>query len=138
MKFSYALRSALPAAMLGFVALGLVSTSAAAQANPATTTFNVTATVVKDCTVTAAPLPFGSYTGAAVNVSSQISVTCTSGTSYTVGLNAGLYTGNSVTNRQMGPTATPTAGGLSYTLLTGSFTGTNWGNTTGSWVSGSS
>ena len=44
MKFSTPLKSILPAAILGFVALGLTPTSAVAQANPATTTFNVTET----------------------------------------------------------------------------------------------
>jgi spore coat protein U-like protein len=137
MKYSNLVKSALHAAVLGFMALGLISTSAVAQANPATTTFAVTAVVQKDCIVSAGALGFGNYIGAAVNASSTITVTCTSGTSYTVGLNAGLYTGGSVTNRQMGPVATPTAGGLNYSLLTGSYTGTNWGNTSGSWVSGS-
>ena len=64
MKFSTPLKSILPAAILGFVALGLTPTSAVAQANPATTTFNVTATVLKDCIVSATALPFGNYTGA--------------------------------------------------------------------------
>ncbi len=135
MKYSNAVKSALSAAVLGFLALGLVSTPAFAQTNPATTTFNVTATVAKDCVVSATGLGFGSYIGAAVNVSSIVTVTCTSGTAYTVGLNAGLTTSATVTTRQMG--ITQPAGGLNYSLLTTSYTGTNWGNTTGSWVSGS-
>ena len=136
MKYSNIVKSALPNAVLGFLALGLTSTSAVvAQANPATTTFAVTATVLKDCIVSASALGFGSYTGAVVNVSSTITVTCTSGTSYTVGLNQGLATGATVTTRQMA--ITQPAGALNYSLLTGSYTGTNWGNTSGSWVSGS-
>jgi spore coat protein U-like protein len=134
MKSSTPLKSILPAAILGFVALGLTPTTAVAQANPATTTFNVTATVLKDCIVTATALPFGNYTGAVVNASSTVTVTCTSGTTYTVGLNQGLTTGATVTTRQMG--ITQPAGGLNYSLLTTSYTGANWGNTSGSWVSG--
>jgi spore coat protein U-like protein len=69
-----------------------------------------------------------------VNASSTVTVTCTSGTTYTVGLNQGLTTGATVTTRQMG--ITQPAGGLNYSLLTTSYTGANWGNTSGSWVSG--
>jgi spore coat protein U-like protein len=134
MKFSFAVRSAQQAAILGVVTLGLFSASAIAQANPATTTFNVTATVLKDCTVSATGLSFGNYTGAALNATSAVTVTCTSGTTYTLGLNQGLTTGATVTTRQMG--ITQPAGGLNYSLLSGSATGPNWGNTSGSWVSG--
>lgn len=134
MKFSNPVKTALLSAFLGSVVLGLASTSAVAQTNPATTTFNVTATVLKDCIVSATALPFGNYIGAAVNVSSTVTVTCTSGTTYTVGLNQGLTTGATVTTRQMG--ITQPAGGLNYSLLTTSYSGANWGNTSGSWVSG--
>lgn len=134
MKFSNPLKTALLSAVVGFVLLGLTSTSAVAQTNPATTTFGVSATVLKDCIVSAATLPFGNYTGAVVNASSTVTVTCTSGTTYTVGLNQGLTTGATVTTRQMG--ITQPAGGLNYSLLTTSYSGANWGNTSGSWVSG--
>ncbi|MGD0096275.1 MAG: spore coat protein U domain-containing protein [Terracidiphilus sp.] len=132
MKFSKIALSTLSAATLGFLALGLASTPAVAAT--ATTTFNVTATVNSNCTVSAGALGFGAYSGAAINASSTISVTCTNSTPYTVGLNQGLTTGATVTTRQMG--ITQPAGGLNYSLLTGSYTGTNWGNTTGSWVAG--
>jgi spore coat protein U-like protein len=134
MKYSNILRSALSSATVGFLALGIASTSMVAQANPATTTFGVSATVLKDCVVSATALGFGNYTGALVNASSTVTVTCTSGTTYTVGLNQGLATGALVTTRQMA--ITQPAGALNYSLLTGSYTGTNWGNTSGSWVSG--
>jgi spore coat protein U-like protein len=94
--------------------------------------------VAKNCTVSATALPFGSYNGVALNVSSAVTVTCTSGTTYTVGLDQGKAAGATVTTRQMNITQPGTAGtGLNYNLLTTSYTGTNWGNTTGSWVSGS-
>ena len=134
MTWSRFVTSVLSIAVIGFLALGLASTPAIAQANPATANFNVTATVLKDCIVSATALPFGNYIGAAVNVSSTITVTCTNTTGYTVGLNPGLTTGATVTTRQMG--ITQPAGGLNYSLLTGSFSGTNWGNASGSWVSG--
>jgi spore coat protein U-like protein len=132
MKFSKISLSTLFVAALGFLALGLAPTPA--NAGTATANFNVTATVNTNCTVSATPLGFGPYSGAAINTSSTITVTCTNTTGYTVGLNAGLTTGATVTTRQMG--ITQPAGGLNYQLLTTSYTGANWGNTTGSWVNG--
>ena len=66
-----------------------------------TAQFSVTATIVKDCTVSATNLAFGNYTGAVNNSTSTVSVNCTSGTAYTVGLSAGLATGATVTTRKM-------------------------------------
>ncbi len=133
MKFSNPLRFTLPAAMLGFVVLGLTPTSAVAQANPATTTFGVSATVLKDCIVSATALPFGNYTGAVNTAQSTVTVTCTNTTTYTVGLGAGLATGATVTTRQMqNGTAL-----LNYGLYSNATWTTNWGNTSGTnWVSG--
>lgn len=133
MKFSNAIKSALPAAILGCLALGLTPTSAIAQANPATTTFGVSATVLKDCIVSATALPFGNYTGAVNNATSTVTVTCTKSTTYTVGLNAGL-TGASVTARVM----TSGANTLNYSLCSDSAAcATNWGNTLATnWVTG--
>jgi spore coat protein U-like protein len=132
MKYSSTVKSALSAAVLGCLALGLAPTSA--YAATATANMAISATVATNCTVTAAPLAFGSYSGAAINVSANLTITCTNTTPYNVGLNAGLTTGALVTTRQMG--ITQPAGGLNYSLLVGSFTGANWGNTTGSWVAG--
>lgn len=62
MPYSNTVKSVLSATVLGFLTLGLASTSALAQANPATTTFGVSATVLKDCIVSATNMAFGSYT----------------------------------------------------------------------------
>lgn len=133
MKFSNALRSALPAALLGFAALGMTPTSAIAQANPATTTFAVSATVLKDCTVSATALAFGNYTGAVNTNTSTVSVTCTKSTTYTVGLNPGTATGATVATRQM----VNGANTLGYGLYSDATWTTNWGNTAATnWVSG--
>lgn len=108
-----------------------------AHAATATTTFAVTATVNSNCTVTANPLAFGAYSGAALNVSTTIAVTCTNTTPYNVGLSAGNGSGASVTNRLMTNTSTGSTQTLSYQLLSGSYTGTNWGNTSATnWVGG--
>jgi spore coat protein U-like protein len=134
MKFLKTVTSALPAAVLGFLALGLTSTAVQAQ-TIATTNFTVTATVLASCTVSATPLPFGNYTPSAASTnSSTISVTCTNGKTYTVGLNQGLATNGTTTVRQMG--ITQPAGGLNYGLYQNSTLATNWGNAAGSWESG--
>lgn len=56
-----------------------------------TATFNVTATVNDSCTVTAKDLTFGVYdpNRGDRNATSTITATCTEGTSYAIGLNAG-------------------------------------------------
>jgi spore coat protein U-like protein len=133
MKFSTALKSALPTAIMGFVALGMISTSAVAQANPATTTFGVSATVLKDCTVSATALSFGNYTGAVNSAQSAVTVTCTNLTTYTVGLGTGLAPSATVTTRAMQNGTTL----LNYGLFSNATWTSNWGNTSATnWVAG--
>jgi spore coat protein U-like protein len=124
MKLSYALRSA---ALLGFAVLGLTSTSAFATTQ--TTTFAVTASVQGSCTISATGLSFGAYTGTALPGTSTISVNCTGGTTYNVGLNPGTSTGATVTTRKM--TGQFLNGTLAYSLFSNSGRSTNWGNTVG-------
>jgi spore coat protein U-like protein len=134
MKFSNAIKSAMPVFILGCLALGLTPTSAVAQANPATTTFTVSATVLKDCAVSATALPFGNYTGAVNNTTSTVTVSCTKSTTYSVGLGTGLATGASVSTRQMQNGTNL----LNYSLCSDSAAcATNWGNTLATnWVTG--
>lgn len=99
----------------------------------ATTSFTLTVTIASSCSITATALAFGSYTGGLVNNTSTLSVTCTSGTAYNVGLSAGTSTGATVTSRAM---TGPSGALLKYTLYSNSGRTTNWGNTTGSWVAG--
>jgi len=99
----------------------------------ATTAFTVTATIVKDCGVSATALVFGNYTGAVNNSTSTVTVTCTNTTTYTVGLSAGLATGATVTTRKMQDGAAL----LNYALFSNSGRTINWGNTAGTnWVAG--
>ena len=75
---------------LAVAAVGL-SAAGAAQAQTATTTFNVTANVVSSCNVSATDLAFGNYSAtAAANLdqTSTISVTCTNGENYGIDLGA--------------------------------------------------
>jgi len=90
-----------------------------------TGTLNITATINASCTITGATLTFPNYAGSAITGSTTISVKCTNGTSYTVGLGTGLNS-TSVTTRKMKSGANL----LPYSLLQTSG-GANWGNTPG-------
>jgi spore coat protein U-like protein len=127
MKVSSAIKSAFPAAVLGFLALGLTSTSAFAVTT-VTTTFGVTATVQATCLVSATAMGFGTYTGVAIPTTSTVSVTCTNTTPYNVGLNPGIATGATVTARKM---TGPAGALLAYAMYSDSLRTTNWGNTVG-------
>jgi spore coat protein U-like protein len=90
--------------------------------------FSVTATVVPGCVIAATPLNFGAYGGTLINSTSIITVSCSSGVVYNVGLNAGTATGATVTNRSMtGPGGTR----LRYKLCRDAARTRNWGNTVG-------
>lgn len=60
-----------------------------AIASTATTTLAVSATVLSICTVTSTPIAFGNYTGALINASGTVLLTCTIGTAATIGLDTG-------------------------------------------------
>jgi spore coat protein U-like protein len=133
MKLSNPLKTALLSVSIGCGVLGLTSTSAVAQTNPATTTFGVSASVLKDCIVSATALGFGNYTGAVNSAQSTVTVTCTNSTTYTIGLGPGLASGATVTTRQMQNGSAL----LNYGLFSNGTWTTNWGNTSGTnWVSG--
>lgn len=121
------------------LSLSLLTLSQASLALTATTTFTVTATVIGACIInSAANLAFGTYdptSATPLNGTSNIIVTCTNPTPYTVGLNAGTSVGATVTTRAM----TRTAGGtetLGYALYSDAARTANWGNTSPTWVSG--
>lgn len=102
-----------------------VSGSAIATSNA---TFGVTATVQKACGLSATNLAFGNYAGTLINSTAAISVTCTSTTTYNVGLNAGTASGATVTNRSM---TGPSSALLGYKLFRDVAHTQNWGNTVG-------
>ncbi|SEB37607.1 Csu type fimbrial protein [Terriglobus roseus] len=121
----------LPLAALSFAML-LPATSPTASALTATTTFGVSANVIKACVVSATSVAFGTYNpvgAAAANATGTLTVSCTATTSYTTGLSAGTGTGASVTARKMtGGTASNL---LAYGLYQDSAHTVNWGNTPG-------
>jgi spore coat protein U-like protein len=92
--------------------------------------FAVTATVLKTCAVTTLDLEFSDYdftSESAVGGSTTLSVLCTTGTSFQVGLNAGSTSGSTVTSRAM----TDGSNTLDYGLYQDASFTTNWGNTPG-------
>jgi len=98
-----------------------------------TTHFTLTVVIQTACTISANPLSFGTYSRALLDATTTLSINCTDTTPYNVGLNAGTTTGASVTNRMM---TGPGGALLDYSLYSNSARTTNWGNSTGSWVSG--
>ena len=94
--------------------------------------FPITASVITSCALTTpAALSFGNYSpsnSSALTTSTAFSVVCTIGTAYSLGLDAGLSTGASVTTRKM-TSSTATSGNnlLAYGLFKDT-SGTNWDN----------
>lgn len=98
-----------------------------------TTQFNVTATVLANCAVSATNLVFGTYTASSptpLTASSTVSVTCTNSLAYTVALDGGSVAA-SVAAREMSDGATHT---LNYQLYTANTYASIWGDGTASTV----
>ncbi len=83
MRFHRALTYALPN-----VAFALFSATSAAAVQ---TTFQVMSSVAGSCTVTAKELNFGTYLGKQDDQTGTITVACTKGTSYRIGLDNGMH-----------------------------------------------
>jgi spore coat protein U-like protein len=99
-----------------------------AHAVTATTTFAVTATVLTSCLVDATSLVFGNYdaaAGTALDVNNTVTATCTTGTSYDIGLDAGTGSGATIASRKM----TFGANLLNYSLYQNVGRTTVWGDT---------
>ncbi len=90
--------------------------------------YTVTAVIQPACTISATTLAFGTYSGSLINATNTLTVICTSGTSYNIGLNAGTSTGATVTTRKM---TGPGSATLSYSMFRDSANTLNWGNSVG-------
>ena len=102
----------------------LLALAGAAQAATKSTTFQVSATVAKNCIINAAPLSFVGFDGSVdVTSSSTITVRCTNGTAYDVNLSTG--SSNDFQTRRM----TNGTAYLEYNLYVNG-TNTIWGDTT--------
>jgi spore coat protein U-like protein len=101
----------------------LLATAGAAQAATKNASFNVTATVAKNCVISANPLSLGAFDGTNdLAATSTIVVTCTNGTPFTVNLNAGS-SGSFAARTMSNGTDT-----LTYNLFTDASYGSIWGN----------
>jgi spore coat protein U-like protein len=80
-----------------------LAAAGSASAATVTTTFGVTATVLKTCSVAANPLGFGNYTpgSGALSANTTVNVKCTKGTTFSVALNGGTTTGGTIGQRLM-------------------------------------
>ena len=109
----------------------LALTLGSAQAATDSTTFGVSAEVIDSCNVAATSMAFGQIDPIAnVNTdqTATVTVTCSNGTAYSVGLDAGGATGATVTTRQM----TSGVNTLDYALYSDSSRTSNWGVTAAS------
>lgn len=103
---------------------------AAYAAGSDTDSFEVTATVLASCEVTASDLAFGSYDPVAasnLDADTSLSVTCTNGTPYYVGLSLGDGSGASMAQRRM--TKSGGAQTLNYVLYQDTQRSVLWGAT---------
>jgi len=98
-----------------------------AQATTVTTTIAVSATVLSFCSISATALAFGNYSTTAVSGTATVTGTCTTGTTYNVGLSAGTGTGATVTTRYM----TNGSNTLGYSLYQDAGHANVWGTTIG-------
>ena len=117
------------AAFAALAAISCLPGAQPARAATATTTIAVSATVLSYCAVAALPLAFGNYnSGTNSTANTTVSVTCTNGTPYNVGLDQGTGSGATVTSRLM---SGPSSATLSYSLYSNAGFSTVWGNTIG-------
>jgi len=120
------------------LAMLLILSASTAHAATATGNLSVTATVSGTCTLTTTPVAFGTYdpaAGADDTATGAVTVTCTSGTGYTVSLDAGAneLTPGDITTRRM---LANTSDYLPYQLYQDSGHTTAWGDTGGAILTG--
>jgi spore coat protein U-like protein len=120
------------AALIAVASAAALSVAPSSFAGSKTATFQVSLNVQADCAIAANPLDFGS-TGVIDNNLDQttnVSVTCTKGTPYTVALDAGSTTGSDIGNRLLkGATGSDT---VKFNLYRDTAHTQVWGQTTGS------
>jgi spore coat protein U-like protein len=130
-----AIKMSRPTSLLAAAIAAMMPTTALAGSD--TDTFEVTATVLASCEVSASDLVFGNYDPIAasnLDADATLSITCTNGTPYHVGLGLGNGSGASLATRQMtrdGDTAT-----LGYALYQDDQRSVLWGETGGDRLAG--
>ena len=131
MKTASKVRTLTLSAAAASVVISAIAPRPADATTTVTATIGVTAAVLSSCGVTALPLAFGTYSPSqSSNTTAQttVAVTCTNGTPYNVGLDAGTGTGASVASRKL----TSGSNTLTYSLYQDSGYSTVWGNSIGS------
>lgn len=116
--------------VVSLAASALLASSDAFAAS-ATSSFNVTTTVIDVCAVSTANLGFGTYNpiaGTVLDGATTITVTCTLGTPYNVQLDPGTHGGGSVSTRAMQRTSGGTET-IDYSLFRDAGRTQNWGQT---------
>jgi spore coat protein U-like protein len=93
-----------------------------------TAVLTVSVTLKTACAINASNMDFGTYTGGVANATSALTVQCTSGTAYNVGLDPGQANGATVATRQISNGSNT----LNYALYSDGGRTRNWGNTVGS------
>ncbi|HET9976431.1 MAG TPA: spore coat U domain-containing protein [Burkholderiaceae bacterium] len=111
-------------------AVALAAMPLRAAATDLSSTFNVTATVLATCTLSAGNVAFGNYAAGQLDATGTLSVTCTTGASYVIGLDAGTGSGATVATRRMTNGAN-SAQTLAYSLYRDASRALVWGTTLG-------
>jgi spore coat protein U-like protein len=109
------------------LALSAASSQADTYSNGSTSdAMTVTLVIESGCALTANDLEFGTATvlTSAVTANTSLSITCTSGTPYNVGIDAGTVTGSTTTTRLMTGGDSET---VSFTLWQDAALSTAWG-----------
>src|SRR5450830_1881432 len=89
---------------------------------------NSSAAVLATCTIVGSAIAFGTYSSTQVDQTGTITVVCTNGISYSIGLDAGAGTGATTAVRKL----TGSSGGtLNYTVYRDAAGTSNWGSTIG-------
>ncbi len=126
--------SAYRTSVRAMLAAGLLTVAGSAFAATATNTFALSANVNANCSVTATALAFGTVDplSSQTDASSTVTVKCTKNTAYSVGLDAGTTSGATVAQRKLA-NGTDT---MDYNVYTAADHATVWGNSAGSWQTG--
>lgn len=116
--------------VLSVLFAGVMIAAPAANAATASGTLTVNASVASVCLISNGTLNFGSYdptSGSILNAATTLTLTCTPGTTYKIGMGVGSGTGATVALRQL----TSGSNTLAYKLFRDSSRTLNWGNTAG-------
>lgn len=107
--------------------------SHAQEASPQTAEMDIKLEIQDECTIAADDLDFGTtgFIDSQLAISTKVTVTCTQGTGYNIGLSAGANpaTAGDVTTRRMALTKGGSTYYVPYHLRVGSSSGPEWGNT---------